>query len=250
MKIALGLEYNGNNYYGWQSQIHLPTIQSCLEHAISIVANENINVFCAGRTDTKVHATGQVVHFETKKYIKNINWIMGINSNLPKDISVHWISNVKDNFHARFSAVARNYRYIIYNDKIRSSILYNGIKHYYINKLNSKLMERAGKYIIGEHDFTSFRSINCQSYTPWRNIHYIYVKRIGKYIIFDIKANSFLYHMVRNIIGILIEIGSGKKPEIWIKKILYLRNNKFSNYIVSADGLYLTKIFYPKYFFI
>ncbi|WMY97372.1 MAG: tRNA pseudouridine(38-40) synthase TruA [Arsenophonus sp.] len=243
-KIALGIEYDGSNYYGWQRQKKLKTIQSTIESAIHQITNEHIQVYCAGRTDKGVHAIRQVVHFETKKIYKQSTWINGINSFLPNDIVICWQKTVDSSFHARFSAISRKYRYIILNHQCRPAILSNYVTHYKF-KLDFKKMHTAAQFLIGEHDFTPFRSNSCQSKTPFRNVKEINIYRHGYYIIIDIIANSFLYHMVRNIVGTLIQIGSGKKDIYWIKKILSLKNKFFSIETAKAKGLYLVSINYP-----
>ena len=216
MKIALGIEYDGARYFGWQRQDEVESVQQTLETALSKVANEPVEVFCAGRTDSGVHGTGQVVHFETDAIRPMQAWCFGTNANLPDDIAVKWAVEVDDSFHARFSATARRYRYIILNQKLRSAILPKGVSHYHVD-LDHEKMHEAGQYLLGENDFTSFRAAKCQSHTPWRNVHHLQVSRRQNYIIVDIQANAFVHHMVRNIVGSLIEVGQGKQPPIWIK---------------------------------
>ncbi|UAJ65251.1 tRNA pseudouridine(38-40) synthase TruA [Candidatus Schneideria nysicola] len=245
--MALGIEYNGNTYCGWQKQNNKLSIQACIEKAISTIANESITISCAGRTDAKVHAIGQVIHFETYSNRKISAWIRGVNTYLPKDIAVVWVKEVSPYFHARFSAVARRYLYIIYNKKIRSAIFSNQFA-YYPFFLKEKIMEKAGQCLLGENDFSAFRSAKCQSNTPYRNIFHIRINRNGGYIIIDIKANSFLYHMVCNIIGCLIEIGSGKKPESYIAKILYSKKRPMDAIPAYPEGLYLFEVDYPAHF--
>ncbi|ABF14323.1 tRNA pseudouridine(38-40) synthase TruA [Candidatus Palibaumannia cicadellinicola] len=248
IKIALGIAYNGSLYYGWQRQKELPSVQASLERALSIVANEKISVFCAGRTDTGVHATGQVVHFETVALRTNKAWTLGVNANLPASIAVRWAMTVTLNFHARFSATARSYRYIIYNHPLRPAMLgSSGYMHFY-QPLDPLKMDRAGQCLLGERDFTSFRAQQCTSRTPWRNLHQLIVKRHGSYIIVDITANAFLYRMVRNIVGCLIEIGSGKKPENWIADLLARRDRSLAGITARAKGLYLVNVYYPSEF--
>ena len=246
-KIALGIEYNGSRYCGWQHQHNLLSVQNKLEYALSKIANYPINVFCAGRTDAGVHSTGQVVHFVSNVYRKFTAWTYGVNANLPNDISVRWAKIVPDKFHARFSATARSYCYIICNSKIRPALLNKRVTHFYCY-LDDKKMHRAAQYLVGENDFTSFRAIKCQSHTPWRNIINLSVKRQKSYILIDIKANSFVYHMVRNIVGSLIEIGRGNRPESWIKTLLKEKNRSLASATAKADGLYLVSIDYPSYF--
>ncbi|CAL4319919.1 tRNA pseudouridine(38-40) synthase TruA [Buchnera aphidicola] len=248
IKFALGVEYDGSYYHGWQEQKSgIASIQEEVEKAISIIANHKIKVFCAGRTDSKVHSLGQVIHFYTTAIRKNISWILGINSYLPNSISIQWIRKVSQLFHARYSAVSRCYRYIIYNNKFRSPIYYNKTTHIHHN-LNVENMYKASQLILGEHDFTSFRSSTCQACTTYRKIVYINVSKFHNFVFIDIKANSFLQYMVRNIVGCLIEIGKMKKNFEWIKYVLEKKNRLFCAPTAIANGLYLFTINYPSYF--
>lgn len=167
LKVALGIEYDGSRYYGWQRQQEVASVQERLEQALSKVADAPITVLCAGRTDAGVHATGQVVHFETTARRKDAAWTMGVNTHLPPDIAVRWVSPVADDFHARFSATARRYRYIIFNHRYRPAVLQQGVTHFY-HPLDADRMHRAAQALLGENDFTSFRAVQCQSRTPWR----------------------------------------------------------------------------------
>ncbi len=246
-KIALGIEYNGNRYHGWQKQQGNISVQKCLEQALSKVADAPIRVLCAGRTDSGVHATGQVVHFETNIQRKNLAWTMGTNRYLPRDISVRWMRNVAHDFHARFSATARRYRYIIYNYPNRPALLHEGVT-YFSNALDANLMHIAAQVLLGEQDFTSFRSAQCQSHTPWRNVKHVRVKRQGTYIIVDIKANAFVHRMVRNIVGSLIEIGCGNRDKNWLSELLFLKDRKIAAATARSEGLYLVSVDYPERF--
>ncbi|XBC44014.1 MAG: tRNA pseudouridine(38-40) synthase TruA [Buchnera aphidicola (Floraphis choui)] len=246
-KIALGIEYQGTNYHGWQYQKSVSNIQEKVEKALSIIANHTVNVYCAGRTDTGVHSTGQVIHFYTSS-IRNYNsWIFGVNRYLPKDISILWKKEVPEFFHARHSALSRRYRYIIYNHKYRSSIFFKGLYNFY-KKLDVFKMNRAAQYLIGEHDFTSFRAIKCQSATPIRKIMFLKVFSMHRLVVIDITADAFLYHMVRNIVGCLIEIGVSKHNEFWIKELLLSKNRKLAAFTAKPEGLYLVQVTYPKIF--
>lgn len=247
MKIALGVEYLGEKYYGWQRQEKVRSVQEELEKALSFVANEPIEVFCAGRTDSGVHATGQVVHFETQANRPEKAWTFGTNANLPDDIAVRWAKIVDEDFHARFSATARRYRYIILNQKQRGAILSAGVTHYHL-PLDHHKMHESAQALLGERDFTSFRAAQCQSKTPWRNVHHVKVTRHGDYIVVDIQANAFLHHMVRNIVGSLLEIGAGNKPVDWMKTLLELKDRSQAAPTAKANGLYLVKAFYPEHF--
>ena len=236
MKIALGIEYNGKNYFGWQRQDKVLSVQEELEKALSFVANEKIEVFCAGRTDSGVHGTGQVVHFETNAVRPEKAWAFGTNANLPDDIAVKWAKAVDDDFHARFSATARRYRYVIYTNKLRSAILPYGVTHTHL-ELDHQKMHQAGQYLLGENDFSSFRAAQCQSHTPWRNVHHLQVSRHGDYIVVDIKANAFVHHMVRNIVGSLMEVGCGRQPVEWMKWLLEQKDRKLAAPTAKPDGL-------------
>ena len=247
MKIALGIEYDGAHYFGWQRQDEVESVQQTLETALSKVANAPVEVFCAGRTDSGVHGTGQVVHFETDAIRPMQAWCFGTNANLPDDIAVKWAVEVDDSFHARFSATARRYRYIILNQKLRSAILPKGVSHYHVD-LDHEKMHEAGQYLLGENDFTSFRAAKCQSHTPWRNVHHLQVSRWQNYIIVDIQANAFVHHMVRNIVGSLIEVGQVKQPPIWIKWLLEQKDRTLAAPTAKAEGLYLVDVIYPEHF--
>ena len=247
MQIALGIEYNGAAYYGWQKQIEVDTVQDRLEAALSLVANEKIDTFCAGRTDAGVHATGQVVHFTTQAQRNERAWTLGVNANLPNDIAVAWVKEVPDTFHARFSATARRYRYIIDNSNLRSAILSQGLSHYH-DPLDEKSMHLAAQHLVGSHDFTSFRAKHCQAKSPCRTIEHINITRQGPYIIIDIKANAFLHHMVRNIAGSLIEVGKGKQSTDWLAQLLAVKDRSVAAATAKAGGLYLVDVDYPAMF--
>jgi tRNA pseudouridine38-40 synthase len=246
-KMALGIEYDGSRYYGWQRQQEVRSVQGKLEQALAKVADHDVNVFCAGRTDAGVHGTGQVVHFVTTSIRKDAAWTLGVNANLPDDIAVRWVKAVPDEFHARFSATARRYRYIIYNQRLRPAILHGGVTHFY-HPLDVEKMQRAGQCLLGENDFTSFRAVQCQSRTPWRNIMHLEVSRFGAYVVVDIKANAFVHHMVRNIVGSLLEIGCGNQPENWMASLLAAKDRTLAAATAKAEGLYLVAVDYPSHF--
>lgn len=248
IKFAAGLEYDGSNYHGWQIQkAGILSVQFEVEKAISMIANHKIEVFCSGRTDAYVHSIGQVIHFETHAIRKNISWILGINSYLPKNISIQWIKQVSDVFHARYSAISRAYRYIIYNNVIRSAILKNRV-HFEHILLNVQAMHQASQLLIGEYDFSSFRSKKCQSRTPFRKIISMDVYKWNKFIFVDIEANSFLQYMARNIIGCLLEIGKMKQNISWIMSVLKKKNRFFCAPTANPSGLYLLNVKYPNFF--
>ncbi|WBF65748.1 MAG: tRNA pseudouridine(38-40) synthase TruA [Candidatus Kinetoplastibacterium crithidii] len=248
-RIALGLSYNGSFFYGWQSQPNCHSIQDILESAISKFAsvNEKIKTICAGRTDRDVHAISQIVHFDTKLERNMISWVRGVNAFLPKNISIHWAKNITTDFHARFSAISRTYTYVLYCGSIRPSI-YHDLVGWCMYDLNIDKMIEASSYLIGLHDFSSFRASRCQSNTSVREIYRFDIKKKGSFIIFTIEANSFLYHMVRNIVGVMIEIGRSIKNIEWMKELLEMKNRSFAAPTFSPNGLYLLSVKYPDYF--
>lgn len=245
MRFALGIEYDGSKYCGWQRQLEVDSVQAQLEKALSRVADQPITVQCAGRTDTGVHATGQVVHFDTTAIRKDTAWTLGVNVNLPDDIAVRWVKAVDDDFHARFSATARRYRYMIYNHNLRPGILRPGVSHY-MGDIDETKMHQAAQYLIGKHDFTSFRALHCQSKTPVRLMHEINVTRQGMYICVDIRANAFLHHMVRNIVGSLLEVGMNRQPIDWLSQLLDGKSRKAAAPTAKPNGLYLVDVTYPE----
>lgn len=244
MKIALGIEYDGSPYYGWQKQARVPSVQDQLETVLSRIADEPIQLFCAGRTDAGVHASGQVVHFETSADRDNRAWTLGANAQLPKTIAVRWVQTVDDSFHARFSAMARRYRYLIYNHRLRPALFNTGLLTI-PQPLDAAKMHRAAQSLLGEQDFSAFRAAQCQSKTPWRHLHRIRILRQGEYVIMDIQANAFLHHMVRNIMGSLIEIGKGVQNEHWLAELLATKDRTLAAATVKPNGLYLTDVLYP-----
>ncbi len=247
MRIALGIEYDGTQYYGWQRQREVKSVQEELEKALTVIANHPVEVQCAGRTDAGVHGTGQVVHFDTTATRKMVAWSMGANANLPKNIAVRWAKEVPDEFHARFSATARRYRYVIYNHMFRPGIMSSGVSHYH-GELDVERMHRAGQFLLGENDFTSFRAVHCQSRSPWRNIMHLNVTRHERYIVIDIKANAFVHHMVRNIAGSLITVGRGEQEPEWIQWLLEAKDRRLAGATAKAEGLYLVDVDYPEVF--
>ncbi len=248
VRVVLGIEYDGSKYHGWQSQTHdSQTIQGKLELALSKIADQPLKVICAGRTDSGVHATEQIIHFDMVKYRKEQAWVQGTNSYLPRDIRVRWCRFVTPDFHARFSAITRRYIYLIDNRTVRSAMLHKQFTWEY-RPLNAELMNQAAQHLVGEYDFTSFRASHCQALTPFRKIHHLNIKRVDDQIIIDIQANAFLYHMVRNIAGVLLEIGRGDKEPIWAKNILEKHDRTLAGMTASPHGLYLVKIQYPEHY--
>ncbi|MEW8508487.1 MAG: tRNA pseudouridine(38-40) synthase TruA [Candidatus Thiodiazotropha sp.] len=247
MKIALGVEYDGSAFHGWQYQGDVRSVQELLQQALSRVADHAVTVHCAGRTDSGVHATGQVVHFDTEAERSERSWVLGGNVNLPADISIGWARQVPDSFHARFSAVARRYRYLILNRRFRSAQWRNRavwIHHH----LDDSRMSRAAQALLGTHDFSSYRAIGCQAKHPNRTIYSLDVERVGELISIEIHANAFLHHMVRNIAGVLIAIGKGEQKESWTQEVLELRDRTLGGVTAPPQGLYLTKVDYPPEF--
>jgi tRNA pseudouridine38-40 synthase len=247
LRFALSVEYDGSQYCGWQKQHHVQSVQQTVEQALSDIADEPIDVVCAGRTDTGVHATNQIIHFDCTKPRKLVAWTLGVNTRLPKDINIRWACEVPDNFHARFSATARRYRYIICNSEMRPSILAKGLSFCH-HPLNEQLMQQAANYLIGEHDFTSFRTVHCQANSPVRTIYHCRVNRFGQYVVIDIKANAFLHHMVRNIAGTLIRIGRQLETVEWIQAVLVAKDRAVAGMTAPAGGLYFVDVDYPEEF--
>lgn len=244
MRYAAGIEYCGGAYSGWQRQHHATTVQGCLEAALSSVANADIQTVCAGRTDAGVHATAQVVHFDSPQTRDERAWCFGTNTLLPADISVRWACPVESDFHARFSALSRRYTYVIMDRRNRSG-LSAGRVCWSRQALDAQLMNEAAQALIGEQDFSSFRASECQSNTAMRNVMEVVVSRQGDCVLLQIEANAFLHHMVRNIAGSLMQIGSGRRPKDWIGELLALRDRNQGDATAAAQGLYLTAVRYP-----
>ena len=247
-RIALGIEYNGSQFHGFQCQSPgVATVQNNLNSALSIIADEPITTICAGRTDAGVHATNQVVHFDTLAQRLNSAWLRGVNSHLPNAISIRWVKEVTPRFHSRFSAISRCYRYIIHCSPTPSALLNQQVA-WQRRSLNIVRMRAASACLIGEHDFSAFRAAQCQSRRPFRCIQHITIEQRNDFIIIEIKANAFLYHMVRNIIGVLTVIGSGDAPVNWCRQVLDSRDRRQAGVTAAASGLYLVAVDYPSEF--
>jgi tRNA pseudouridine38-40 synthase len=243
MRVALGVEYDGRPFNGWQSQSDGQTVQDSLQHALSKISGEPISVIAAGRTDTGVHALEQVVHFDTQAQRPLTAWVRGTNALLPDSIAVLWAHPVPDEFHARFSAQGRSYRYVLINRATRLAIHY-GKAGWYHTPLDVKAMQVAAQFLIGEHDFSAFRAAQCQAKSPVKHLRQLDIRREGEMLVFDVNADAFLHHMVRNIIGCLVYVGKGKYPPDWIMEILGGRERMFAAPTFPPDGLYLRRIAY------
>jgi tRNA pseudouridine38-40 synthase len=243
-RIVLGIEYDGSAYAGWQWQTGKRTLQSELQHALSQIAAQPITVICAGRTDAGVHALEQVVHFDCEVERDLKAWLMGGNSQLPEDIRIIWAKPAIADFHARYSAIARFYRYVILNRPMKSALLRTQATWCY-QTLDAEKMHLAAQALIGEHDFSSFRAQGCQSKSPNRLMYFVEVYRQDERVIIDICANAFLHHMVRNIAGVLMEIGMGRKPVSWVTELLAIKDRSQAAITAPPHGLHLGGVFYP-----
>jgi len=247
MRIALGIEYDGTRFSGWQTQRHARAIQPLVEHALSKVADAPVKVVCAGRTDAGVHACCQVVHFDTHAERTMRAWTLGANAHLPEDVSVRWARPVSDHFNARFSALARAYRYVIANRPTRAAIWAHKVT-WECRALDAERMARAAASLLGEHDFSSFRAAGCQAHHPVRTLRRISVVRDGELVVIDVEANAFLHHMVRNIVGVLLEIGRGERPVEWMSELLAARDRARGGMTAPPGGLYFMRVEYPREF--
>ena len=245
-RIALTLEYFGYAYHGWQQQAdNLPTLQAFVDDAVSEIAQQPIQVVCAGRTDTGVHALQQVVHFDTSTQRHLDNWLRGVNYHLPSDIVV--TQAVPKDFHARFSALERTYHYIIDQSLTPPAIMQNRVT-WLTQTLDIDVMQQASQYLLGEHDFKSFQGRSCQAKTTLRQVSYAQWLKKGPYLVFTITANAFLHHMVRYLVGAMVEVGSAKQSLAWFEDLLNNPNRQSRKYKLSAKGLYLTRVAYPACF--
>ena len=248
MRLALGVEYDGRDFSGWERQPGAATVQATVEVALSRVANHPVKTVCAGRTDAGVHALGQILHFDTTARRSLRSWVFGANANLPYSVSVAWARFVPDDFHARFSARSRHYRYIIFNRPIRPA-LFAGRVTWECRPLNAHNMACAAGYLVGEHDFSAYRALSCQARNPVRRVHQLNVSRHEESLVtIDIVANAFLQHMVRNIAGVLMAVGTGKQAPEWAREVLEARDRTRGGITARPDGLYLMNVAYPARF--
>lgn len=244
MRIAVGVEYDGTAFHGWQIQENVRTVQEQLERALGAVADHVVRVHCAGRTDTGVHALEQVIHFDTDAHRSERSWVLGTNVNLPPDVNVLWAKSVGTDFHARFCATARHYRYLILTRATRSALRRD--RAVWVHRdLNLDLMRRAARDLVGEHDFSSFRALGCQAKSPVRRVRYVDLERRGELLELRIGANGFLHHMVRNIAGVLMAIGRGDEPVSWVRELLQVRDRTSGGVTAPARGLYFLRADYP-----
>lgn len=246
-RIAMGVEYEGSDFYGWQVQAQSPTVQEVIQRALSTVANQPVSVVCAGRTDTGVHASGQVIHFDTAAARSDRGWALGGNSNLPPTVAIRWVQPVLPSFHARFSAHRRSYRYSLLNRWVRP-----GFRARYLSwerrPLDLLAMQEASAHLIGRHDFSAYRTVHCQAPSPVRTMHRLEISKTGDEISFEVEANAFLHHMVRNIVGSLIVVGLGEQPPVWIAQVLASCDRSMAGPTANSAGLCFLGPRYPKEF--
>ena len=242
-RIALGIQYDGSEWRGWQTQPDGQTVQDRLEAAIQAFTQTKIRTLCAGRTDAGVHALEQVVHLDTAITRTPVSWVRGVNAYLPASIAVRWAHEVPADFHARNSAQARIYQYVLYNHPVRSPLL-RGRAGWVFRPLSLARMRDAASYLLGEHDFSSFRAAECQSITPIKTVQQIDIRQKHDSFVFTFQANAFLHHMVRNIMGTLIVIGKGDQPPQWMKQVLQERDRRRAAPTFMPDGLYLASVVY------
>ncbi len=243
VRIALGLEYDGGGFCGWQSQPEKCGVQDALEQALSGIAAETVRVVTAGRTDTGVHALRQVAHFDTTARRPASAWVRGVNALLPQGVGVLWAQEVAEDFHARFSAVERRYQYRLLNRPVRPA-LEAGKVGWFHHPLDVEAMAQGAAHLLGEHDFSAFRAAECQAKSPVKELRRLDIRRHGELILFDLAASAFLHHMVRNIVGCLVYVGKGKYPPEWMGQLLASRDRRLAAPTFSPDGLYLAGVGY------
>lgn len=247
MRIAAILEYEGSGFSGWQWQDTAPSVQAAVERAVSQVADAPIRVTVAGRTDAGVHACAQVIHFDTEAARSPHAWLRGTNSNLPREVALLWVGEVSTAFHARFSATGRAYRYVILNRTVRPTYLAKRVTHEY-RLLDAARMQTAATQLLGTHDFSSFRAVQCQAKSPVRSLRALTVTRRDDFIVIEVAANAFLHHMVRNLAGVLMDIGAGEREPDWAREVLEARDRTLGGITAPPDGLYLAAVEYPESF--
>lgn len=247
IRIVAGIEYDGSAYHGWQKQASPPlhTLQLQCEKALSHIANHPISVTCAGRTDKGVHALEQIIHFDTDADRAMHAWVSGTNHLLPPDMRLLWAQPIDHSFHARYSAIYRRYRYILYNHPVRPALLQNRVS-WYTMLLNVEKMIAGAQFLLGEHDFSAFRGADCQAKTTLRRVDHLQITQQREFIFLEIQANAFLHHMVRNIVGVLLAIGKGEQEPIWAQKVLHSRQRSQGWITAAPEGLYLIKVGYPE----
>jgi tRNA pseudouridine38-40 synthase len=243
MRVALGIEYDGSAFCGWQTQPSRCGIQDHLEAALASIAGEPVDTVCAGRTDAGVHALGQVVHFDTAARRPESAWVRGVNALLPPALAVTWAREIDDEFHARYSARSRSYRYVLLNRAVRPASGHSRVGWFH-KPLDVERMLEAARLLVGEHDFSAFRSSECQARSPVRTLHAIAIERRGACVVVDFRANAFLHHMVRNLMGALVYVGKGRHEPQWVAGLLASRDRALGAPTFDPAGLYLTRVEY------
>lgn len=246
-RLAMGIEYQGTDYCGFQRLSHAPSVQASLEEALARVANTPVRLHASGRTDSGVHATRQIVHFDPPAARSEKSWVFGANTHLPGDIAVRWVKPVPDDFHSRLSALARRYRYLIVN-QLNRPVLERANVTWCRDPLDAEAMHRAAQALVGENDFSSFRAAGCRSRTPWRHMHFLEVRRHGPLVVIDIQGNAFLHHMIRNIAGALISVGRGARDDDWLARLLALQDRRKGDVTAPATGLHFVDVRYDDAF--
>lgn len=246
-RLAMGVEYDGTRFCGFQRLKHAASVQASVEDALSKVAGAPVQIHASGRTDSGVHATRQIVHLDPPSQRSEKAWVFGANTNLPRDVSIRWVKPVSDDFHSRLGALGRRYRYLLLNQLSRPVLERHNVT-WCRDPLDADAMHRAAQALVGEHDFSSFRAAGCQSKTPWRQMHFVDVKRFGPLVMIDIQGNAFLHHMIRNIAGALVSVGRGAQDEGYIERLLSLRNRKLGDVTAPACGLHFVDSIYDERF--
>ncbi|MEC9304512.1 MAG: tRNA pseudouridine(38-40) synthase TruA, partial [Pseudomonadota bacterium] len=244
-RLAMGVEYDGSRFCGFQRLKHAASVQQAIEDALAKVAGAPVRIHASGRTDSGVHATRQVIHFDPPVQRTEKAWIFGANTNLPRDVAVRWVKPVSDDFHSRLGALARRYRYIFLNQISRPVMERHNVT-WCRDPLDADAMHRAAQALVGEHDFSSFRAAGCQSKTPWRQMHFVEVKRHGPLVVIDIQGNAFLHHMIRNIAGALASVGRGAQDEGHIERLLAMKNRQKGDVTAPACGLHFVDSIYDE----